>query len=133
MAAPAAVVIYGTATSPLKDEPAVSPVLLVDSLTKTFAYTKTESQNANGTTTYVKYTDPKATLEFTGKIVSNTGLANQTPATTITSLANYSTAEHGFTPSDGLIIYEDPSREYSREQDFITLSFTATHYPYLAA
>ena len=132
MALPQEVYEYGTSNSPLVDEADPTPAFLVDSLTINVTRTKNEFQNAEGTTTRVKYTDPKATLEFQGKIALESDLCVQHPGTLVTSLANYQSTLHGMDPSEGILVYEDPSRSLSEDQDYVGLSFTVAHYPFIS-
>ena len=132
MALPSEVLEHGTFSGGVVNEPTLSPVILVDSLTMNFTREEERRRNMNGTTTYVKYTDPTAELQLTGKISNDSGLANQEAGSSISSLANFSSTLHGIDPSEGTIIYKDPSRELSAENDFATLSFTSLYLPFVS-
>lgn len=62
---------------------------------------------------------------------SATGFADQHPGTAITALANFQSSVHGFSPTEGKIIYKDPTRELS-DTDEPQVSFTAEMFPGIA-
>jgi hypothetical protein len=82
---------------------------------------------------YVRAENPRITFEFSGVIVgeSAAGFADQHPGTAITALANFQSAIHGFSPTEGRIIYKDPTRELS-DTDEPQVSFTAEMFPGIA-
>ena len=117
---------HGTLTNAgILDEPNI----LVTSLSITPAREE-KLYKAGGVTRVARYTDPIITFGFSGIVKARTGLGDQHPGTAITSLANFSGSRHGFDPSDGVIIYKDPSVEETGE-DPTQITFTATQYPFI--
>jgi hypothetical protein len=118
---------HGTLTSAtLLNEPNV----LVTSLSITPERTLKEYKGG-GSTVALRYTDPKISFAFQGTIKAIAGLSDQHPGTAITSLANYATSRHGFDPTDGVTVYEDPS-ETENGEDATQIAFTAKQYPFVA-
>jgi hypothetical protein len=93
-----------------------------------------ERKNSQRMVSYIRAENPRITFEFTGIIVgeSASGFADQHPGTAITTLANFQSSIHGFSPTEGKIIFKDPSRELSDSED-PQVSFTAEMYPGIAA
>src|SRR5687768_11737106 len=93
-----------------------------------------ERKNSNRMVAYVRAENPRISFEFSGIIVgeSATGFADQHPGTAVTALANFASSIHGFAPTDGKIIYKDPTRELS-DTDEPQVSFTAEMFPGIAA
>ena len=89
-----------------------------------------ERKNSQRMVAYVRAENPRISFEFSGIIVgdSATGFADQHPGTAITALANFQGAIHGFSPTDGKIIYKDPTRELS-DTDEPQVSFSAEMFP----
>lgn len=131
MAKPAVLKLYGSASAnSLKDESGI----LVDSFTFNATRTKTELMDEDEKVVQVRLTNPLATLAFSGRIIGTpSGLANQHPGELISSLQNYQSSMHGFDPTEGIILYEDPSRDYSRDNRFVGISFSGVHYVYIEA
>jgi hypothetical protein len=126
MPAVSAYVQHGTLTSAaLLDEPNI----LVTSLSITPAREE-KLYKFGGVTKVARYTDPTISFAFSGMVSALAGLADQHPGTSITSLANFATARHGFDPADGVIVYTDPSSEENGE-DPTTISFTAKQFPFI--
>ena len=92
-----------------------------------------ERKNSHRMVAYVRAENPRISFEFSGVIVgdSATGFADQHPGTAITALANFQGAIHGFSPTDGKIIYKDPTRELS-DTDEPQVSFSAEMFPGIA-
>ena len=92
-----------------------------------------ERKNSQRMVAYVRAENPRISFEFSGIIVgdSATGFADQHPGTAITALANFQGAIHGFSPTDGKIIYKDPMRELS-DTDEPQVSFSAEMFPGIA-
>ncbi len=92
-----------------------------------------ERKNSQRMVAYVRAENPRITFEFSGVIVgeSATGFADQHPGTAITMLANFQSAIHGFSPTEGRIIYKDPTRELS-DTDEPQVNFTAEMFPGIA-
>jgi hypothetical protein len=108
------------------------PDILVQSLTITPAREKKLFKGPNKATQGIQLTDPTISFAFKGIISTAAGLADQHPGTVIAELANFADTIHGFDPGDGIILYEDPSREYGLD-DPAMVSFTATQYPFVEA
>ena len=91
-----------------------------------------ERKNSQRMVAYVRAENPRISFEFSGIIVgdSATGFADQHPGTAITALANFQGAIHGFSPTDGKIIYKDPTRELSDTEPQV--SFSAEMFPGIA-
>ena len=92
-----------------------------------------ERKNSQRMVSYVRAENPRITFEFSGIIVGNsaTGFADQHPGTAITALANFQSSVHGFSPTEGKIIYKDPTRALS-DTDEPQVSFTAEMFPGIA-
>ena len=105
---------------------------MVQSLTITPQRTKRTYQGGNGATFAVRLTDPLISFQFRGYISAYSGLADQHPGSEVVSLANFDAAIHGFDPSDGVMVYEDPSRELDTENP-AQASFSVFQYPFVAA
>ncbi len=124
-----AILQYGTlpADSALVDE----ANLLVQSLTVTPAREKkTYKGAATRATQGVSYTDPTITFDFDCYVGTAAGLATQHPGTLVTELANFAAARHGFDPADGIMVYEDPSDEFSND-DPDKVKFKVVQYPFV--
>lgn len=129
MPAPEALIEYGLTTeNSLVDE----PNLLIQSLTITPSREKKEYKGGEGYVRGVQYRNPTISFQFRGYISTEAGLAIEHPGMEVTELANYESTLHGFDPSVGILIYEDPSRELGLE-DATQLSFSVLHYPFITA
>jgi len=123
------IILYGALPeNGLVDE----PNLLVQSLTITPARTKRTYENALGATFAVRLTNPLLTFNFRGWISAYAGLADAHPGSEVADLANYDAALHGFDPADGVLVYEDPSRELDTENP-AQVSFNVVQYPFVEA
>lgn len=121
---------YGTPTG--IDCPVDEPDVLVNSLTITPSREKKTYKNGLGCTSILQFKDPLLAFAFDGYILNVAGLADQHPGTTVTALANYQTATYGFDPADGVMVYEDPSRECTNE-DIAKAKFNVVQYPHVTA
>jgi hypothetical protein len=111
---------------PLKDE----PDMLIQSLTITPSREKQSWKGANLAIRALRYTNPILTFAFTAIIVDPTGLCNQHPGTQVTSLLNYVGNVYQFDPNQGILVYEDPSREMSLENP-AECQFSVVQYPFV--
>jgi hypothetical protein len=118
-------------TLPELDCPVDEPNLLVQSLRIVPARTKREFRNASGCIRALRFVDPILTLEFTSQVGAIAGLADQHPGTVVADLANYTGVVHGFDPTDGVMVYEDPVRECPPEGELMTCNFSVVHYPHV--
>ena len=125
-----AIIQYGSlpADGTLVDE----PNLLVQSLSVKPAREKKEYKGFNRAAQGLSYTNPTLALDFKAYVATAAGLAIQHPGTQVTELANYAAARHGFDPTQGILIYEDVSDDFSNE-DADMVNFTVMHYPFVEA
>lgn len=122
-----AIIQYGAIPEgSLVDEPNV----LVQSLTITPAREKREFKGGNGAIFALQYRNPIISFAFRGFVSAFAGLANAHPGSEVTELANYEAAIHGFDPADGIMVYEDPSRELDVDNP-AQVSFTVVQYPFV--
>lgn len=128
MATPAEIITHGNIPTDitLLDE----PNMLVQSLVTTPTRTKKEYRGANRATQGIEYSDPKLQFQFEAYVSTRTGLCDQHPGTEVTSLLNFAAARFGFDPSDGIMVYEDPSSRQNLE-DPEMINFTVTHFPFV--
>jgi hypothetical protein len=106
------------------------PDLLVQSLTITPSREKQSWKGANLATRALRYTDPILTFAFTAIISAATGLANQHPGTSVADLLNFPGNIYQFDPERGIMVFEDPSRSLTLENEAET-SFNVVHYPFI--
>jgi hypothetical protein len=104
--------------------------LLVQSLTVTAAREKKAYRGPNRATNALQYTDPTLTFAFKAYVSEAAVLATQHPGTQVNELANYAAARRGFDPAEGMMIYEDPSDEFTTE-DADMVSFNVVQYPFV--
>lgn len=129
MPAPDAIIDYGDIPeASLVDE----PNLLVSSLTFNPTREKREYKGATGAVRGVQYRNPIMSIAFQATISIEAGIAIAHPGDEIAELANFESTIHGFDPTVGVLILEDPSRELSTE-NANTLSGTIFHYPFVTA
>ena len=106
------------------------PAILVQSLTITPQRTEGRFKGPNRATQGITETDPVMDFAFQALILDPTGLADGPPGTQLVELANFASPIHGFDPTDGVLIFRDPS--VSKDTDNPdSISFTATHFPFL--
>lgn len=111
----------------LVDEPNV----LVNSLSITPTRDKQEIKGGSGEVKALRYTNPTITFAFDGYISTLAGLADEHPGTAVASLLNFQDPVHGFDPADGVMVYEDPTRDLSTE-DLAKVKFNIIQYPFVA-
>ena len=107
------------------------PDMLVTSLTITPQRTEGRYRGANKATQFVTETDPILDFQFSAIIGAFSGLCDQEPGTAVASLDNFSDEIHGFDPTDGMLIFRDPSRELSSDETPDSITFTVTHFPFV--
>jgi len=114
-------------TITLVDEPDV----LIQSLTITPAreekYYKGAASRADEG---VSLTNPSLTFAYKAYVSTEAGFAIQHPGTQVTELANFASAKFGFDPTQGMMIYKDPSRELTIE-DPDMVNFSVVHKPFI--
>ena len=129
MPTPAAMIQYGELPEGgLVDE----PNLLVQSLTISPQRTKRTFQGGNGATFAVQFRDPQISFAFRGYIQAYAGMGDAHPGSEIAELANFDDTIHGFDPADGVMVFEEPSRELDTENP-AQLSATVVQYPFVEA
>ena len=105
--------------------------ILIQSLTVT---PKREEKRYKGAATRategISMTDPTLTFAFKAYVSAEVGLSIQHPGTQVATLANFAGATYGFSPSDGIMLYKDPSRELSIDNPDM-ISFTVEHLPFV--
>jgi len=106
--------------------------LLVQSLTVTASREKKEFKGVNRAVQGLSYTNPTLSFAFKAYLSTAAGLAIEHPGNIVASLANYAAARRGFTSAEGLMIYEDPSDEYSNDDPDL-VNFTVMQYPFVEA
>lgn len=113
-------------------EPVDEPGVLVNSLTITPTREKQEFKNAAGCVRALRFKNPTISFDFDGYIdtLLVTDLSELHPGTAVASLANFAGVIHGFDPADGVLVYEDPSRELTNE-DACKTKFKVTQYPFV--
>jgi len=120
--------IHGTLTEVV---PTDETNFLISSVRHSAAREAREYKGAEGAVNVVREHNPTMEVQVTGIITAISGLADDHPGDAITTLANFGTSVFGFDPADGVMIYRDPSRESSNE-DQAEVSFTAAHRPLVA-
>jgi len=113
------------------DCPVDEPNILVNSLTISAAREKKEYKKGEGCIGALRFTNPTLSFAFDGFIQALGGLTDQHPGTAVISLANYQQDTFGFDPDDGVMVYEDPSRECSNEE-LAQAKFNVVQYPFVA-
>lgn len=122
-----AILQYGTlpADGTLLDE----ADLLVQSLTITPAREKKEYKGTNRAVQGLSYTNPTLSFAFKAYVSEAAGLAIEHPGTAVAELANFAAAVHGFEATQGMMVFEDPTKELTNE-DSDMINFTVMHYPF---
>jgi hypothetical protein len=136
MAAPAEVLSSGTATlGTISHEPASSPTVKVDELTRKSSRDVVEIVNTNRAVVRVKRVAPKLVFGFTGEINTVSGLADDGPGAVVTSLANFASpvVYRDFDSATGVLILGDPEDKIGTIEDRPVTSFDVTHYPHVSA
>jgi hypothetical protein len=108
------------------------PDMLVQSLTVTPAREKSEYKGANRCVQGIEYLNPTLSFQFEAYVSDRTGLCDQHPGTAVADLANFAAARFGFDPTDGIMVFEDPS-SVQNLQNPETINFTVVHYPFVSA
>lgn len=105
--------------------------LLVQSVELAPNREKREIKGGNAGVKALRFVNPTFRIGFSAIPSAISGLADQHPGTKITGgLANYQSARHGFDPSEGLIIYEDPATSLGVDSE-PTVNFSGMQYPLL--
>jgi hypothetical protein len=123
-----AIIQYGPfpATGALLDE----PDLLVQSVSFKPTREKKEHKGGNQCVQALRYTNPMMTIAFKAIISEYAGLADQHPGTLVTDLLNYASPVHGFDPTQGILVYEDPDRSLDIDNP-AEVSFNVVQYPFV--
>ena len=103
----------------------------MQSLTVSATREEKEYRNSDGNVFALQYRNPTISFAFDGYITtkSGSGLANLEPGKRVIALANFTSDTFGFTPTDGIMIYMDPSRSETNEEIAKT-TFTVKQYPF---
>lgn len=125
-----AIIQYGII--PATGGPVDEANILVQSITITPAREKKAFKGPNKATQGLQYTDPTIGFAFKAIISNRAGLAIQHPGTAVTELAAFTGIVHGFDPSQGIMVYEDPTDDLTNE-DPDMVNFTVTSYPFVEA
>lgn len=105
--------------------------LLVQSLTVTAGREMKEYKGAsNRAVQGISGTNPTIEFDFDCYVGTASGLAIQHPGTVVTELANFAAARHGFDPTQGTMLYMDPSDEFSNE-DPDKVKFKVKQFPFV--
>jgi hypothetical protein len=123
-----AIIEYGEISAQsMVDEPS----MLVQSLKITATRDK---QSWKGATTLainaLRYTNPMISFAFNALVSEIAGMCNQHPGTLVTELANFAGNIYEFDPDEGIMVFEDPSRDHSLENPLET-DFTVIQYPFI--
>lgn len=124
-----AIIQYGEniENSALVDE----PFLLVQSLKITPSREKQTWKRANTLAiSMIRYTNPMITFAFNAIVSEINGFANQHPGTLVVSLANFAGNVYEFDPDEGIMVFEDPSRDLALENPMET-DFNVVQYPFI--
>lgn len=136
MAAPAEVLSSGTATlGSISHEPASSPTVKVDDLTRKSSRDVVEITNTNHAVVRVKRLAPKLVFSFSGEVNLVSGLADEGPGAVVATLANFASpvVYRDFDSATGVLILGDPEDKISMIEDRPLTSFDVTHYPHVSA
>lgn len=113
-------------TDVMLDEPSLS----VKSMTRKATRTKKAYKNASGATNGIRYIDPIFTFSFTAVPSAQADMADQHPGTQVVSLLNFTEEIHGFDPSVGTLIYEDPEDSFAQEDPW-EVKFDVVQYSFI--
>ena len=133
MAAVQAIIRYGDipSTSLLNESNSVTPEILVQSLTTSASRDEKAYMDARGVTFALEYRNPTISFAFDGYISNRTGsLSNGHPGEQVMTLANFTADTFGFVPTDGVMVYLDPTRSETNEEIAKT-TFTVKQYPFV--
>ena len=133
MAAVDAIIRYGNipSTTLLNESNPTTPDILVQSLTTTATRDEKTYLDARGVTFALEYRNPTISFAFDGYISNRTGsLSNGHPGEQIMTLANFTSDTFGFVPTDGVMVYLDPTRSETNEEIAKT-TFTVKQYPFV--
>jgi hypothetical protein len=123
--------IYEHGTFPDTDTPVNEPNLLVNSVGYKPSRTKKTWMDADTKAdARIRYSNPVMTISIDSFVSVLAGLAIQEPGTAVASLLNFADTIHGFDPSDGVMVYEDPERSDEIEE-MIKLKFDVVHHPFV--
>ncbi len=106
------------------------PNMLVQDLVITPQREEKRYKGGNKATNALQYTDPTLVFGFKAIVSELAGLSDQHPGTVVTDLLNFTAAIHGFEPTQGILVYKDPSRQLNTE-DPLMLDFTVEQFPFV--
>lgn len=129
MPAPDAIILYGDIEeSSLVDE----PNLLVQSMTFNATRERRDYKGGEGYIKGIQYRNPMLSISFRAFISTAAGLAVAHPGSEVTELANFESTTHGFDPSVGILVLEDPTTERDTE-NADQISGTIMHFPFITS
>lgn len=109
------------------------PSMLVQSLKIT---PSREKQSWKSATTLaisaLRYTNPMISFQFNALVSENSAMCNQHPGTLVVELLNFAGNIFQFDPDEGILVFEDPSRDLSLENPTET-DFTVVQYPFIGS
>jgi len=106
------------------------PNMIVENLVITPTREEKVHKGVNRAAMALEYVDPRLVFQYQAVISSVAGLCDQHPGTAVTDLENYPAAIHGFDPTQGTMVYKDPSRQMDTE-DPAKINFTVEQFPFV--
>ena len=132
MASPSATITHGN-TIDLLDEPSVSSVIQVESLSFTGNRDERQSKKFDGSVFRIQKRNPHAKIALKGYQNGaglGGGIAIQEAGTEIASLSNFAAVRHGCDNAVGAILLDSVSDELTVEDD-VNLNMEMTWWPYI--
>jgi hypothetical protein len=128
MPAPDAIIIHGDIEeSTLVDE----PNLLVQSMTYSATRERRDYKGGEGYIKGLQYRNPLLAIACRAYVSNQADLADGHPGEEVTELANFESSIHGFDPTVGILVMEDPTTERTVD-DADQVSFTVMHFPFIS-
>lgn len=128
MAAPAPVIIHGTADA--LNDIADEANLDVQEYKSKFSREMRDRKDRHGNLRRRECFNPIVAVSLTAYLVGAAGLAVQHPGTRVTSLVNFAVEKRGFDPAVGTMILDDAEDTLSLEEDLKT-AMNITHAPFV--
>ena len=104
--------------------------VLVQSLTVTPSREEKYFKGTNRADQGYSATNPKLTFAYKAIVSEYAGFADQHPGTAVAELANFAAAKFGFDPTQGMMIYKDPSLDLDNDNPDM-VNFTVEHNPFI--
>ena len=132
MPAPTEVLTAGTAALyVVSHEPAATPTIKVDNLSKKSSREVVEIANVNRSTVRVKRLNPKLVFSFEGEVALSSGLGTEGPGETVATLANFAATYRDFDNAVGTLVLGDFDDKQGFIEDRPMTSFDVTHYSFV--